>query len=162
MLSLQGPQSKRMLSNIIGSHALPDPLRNCLSVAEYEQTELWVARTGYTGEPLCFELFLPAVKALSMWNALQEAGAQPVGLGARDTLRLEAGLPLYGHELGQDPEGAPIPIFALAQARLAVSFAPQKGDYLGKSALKQQYASLKAILDGRPEQAPDLPRRVPL
>ncbi|MGD9190210.1 MAG: glycine cleavage system protein T, partial [Desulfobacteraceae bacterium] len=160
MLSLQGPQSKQILGNIIGSHALPDPLRNCLSVAEYRQAELWVARTGYTGEPLCFELFLPAVKALSMWNALQHAGAQPVGLGARDTLRLEAGLPLYGHELGQDPEGDRIPIFALAQARLAVSFAPQKGDYLGKSSLKRQYASLKAILDGRPEQAPDLPRRV--
>jgi aminomethyltransferase len=160
MLSLQGPQSKRMLSNIIGSHALPDPLRNCLSVAEYEQAELWVARTGYTGEPLCFELFLPAAKALSMWNALQDAGAQPVGLGARDTLRLEAGLPLYGHELGQDPEGARIPIFALAQARLAVSFAPQKGDYLGKSALKRQYASFKAIVDGRPDQATHLPRLV--
>jgi aminomethyltransferase len=48
----------------------------------------------------------------------------------------------------------------LAQARLAVSFAPQKGDFLGKSALKQQYASLKAILDGRPEQAAHLPRLV--
>lgn len=160
MLSLQGPQSKQILSNIIGPHALPDPLRNCLSVAEYEQAELRVARTGYTGEPLCFELFLPAVKAPSMWNVLQDAGAQPVGLGARDTLRLEAGLPLYGHELGQDPEGAQIPIFALAQARLAVSFAPQKGDYLGKSALKRQYDSLKAILDGRPDQAPHLPRLV--
>lgn len=160
MLSLQGPQSKQMLSSSIGSSALPDPLRNCLSVAEYKHAELWVARTGYTGEPLCFELFLPADKALSMWNALQDAGAQPVGLGARDTLRLEAGLPLYGHELGQDPEGTQIPIFALAQARLAVSFAPQKGDYPGKAALKRQYASLKAIVDGKFDQATDLPRLV--
>lgn len=160
MLSLQGPQSKHILSNIIGSHALPDPLRNCLSTTEYEHIELWVARTGYTGEPLCFELFLPAAKALSMWNALRDAGAQPVGLGARDTLRLEAGLPLYGHELGQDPEGVRIPIFALSQARLAISFAPQKGDYLGKTALKQQYASLKAILDGQPDRALHLPRLV--
>ncbi len=160
MLSLQGPQSKQMLSSIIGSHALPDPLRNCLSVAVYEQTELWVARTGYTGEPLCFELFLPAAKALSMWNALQDTGAQPVGLGARDTLRLEAGLPLYGHELGEDPEGTRIPIYALAQARMAVSFAPQKGDYLGRSALERQYASLKAVVDGRPGQAVHLPRLV--
>jgi aminomethyltransferase len=160
MLSLQGPQSKQMLSNIIGSHALPEPLRNSLKVSEYDQAELWVARTGYTGEPLCFELFLPAIKALSMWNALQDAGAQPVGLGARDTLRLEAGLPLYGHELGQDPSGAQIPIFAISQARLAVSFTPQKGDYLGKSALKRQYTSLKAIADGRPDQAPHLPRLI--
>jgi aminomethyltransferase len=160
MLSLQGPQSKQMLHTIIGPGALPDPLRNCVSVAQYRDAELWVARTGYTGEPLCFELFLPAAEAPALWNALHDAGAQPAGLGARDTLRLEAGLPLYGHELGQDPAGAPIPIFALAQARLAVSFAPQKGDYVGKTALKRQYASLKAIVDGRPEQASALPRRV--
>jgi aminomethyltransferase len=160
MLSLQGPQSKRMLCDTIGSDALPDPLRNCVSVAHYRGAEMWVARTGYTGEPLCFELFLPADRATAMWNALHDAGAQPVGLGARDTLRLEAGLPLYGHELGQDPAGNPIPIFALAQARLAVSFASQKGDYIGKSALKKQYASLKAIVDGRPGQARDLPQLI--
>jgi aminomethyltransferase len=160
MLSLQGPHSKQMLGSIIDPGALPDPLRNCVSVARYQRAELWVARTGYTGEPLCFELFLPAAKAPALWSALQDAGARPVGLGARDTLRLEAGLPLYGHELGQDPAGTPIPIFALAQARLAVSFAPQKGDYIGKSALERQYASLKAIVDGRPDQAPHLPRTI--
>lgn len=160
MLSLQGPQSKSILGDVINPPDLPEPLRNALSITTYDGTDLWIARTGYTGEPLCFELFLAPAQALSLWKAVQAKGAQPVGLGARDTLRLEAGLPLYGHELGNDPEGHPIPIFALSQARLAVSFSDRKGGFIGKHALQQQYASLKAILNGQPERTIHLPRLV--
>jgi aminomethyltransferase len=160
MLSLQGPYSKAILNAIVNPAHLPDPLRNSLSVSKYQEADLWLARTGYTGEPLCFELFLPSSQALALWNQLQDHGAQPIGLGARDTLRLEAGLPLYGHELGIDPEGNQIPIHALSQARSAVSFSSQKGDFIGKSALAKQRASLKAILDRRYAQATHLPRLI--
>ena len=90
-----------------------------------------IGRTGYTGEPLCFELFAAADQAAPIWQALIAEGAQPVGLGARDTLRLEAGLPLYGHELGPAPEGGEIPIFASPLARFAVSFSPAEGRFRG-------------------------------
>jgi aminomethyltransferase len=117
MISLQGPQAKAILSQLVGEEALPEPRRNCLSIAAMKGHWLWLARTGYTGEPLCFEVFMPADSAISVWDAMQAGGAMPIGLGARDTLRLEAGLPLYGHELGVDPEGAAIPIFAVPLAR---------------------------------------------
>jgi aminomethyltransferase len=63
-----------------------------------------LARTGYTGEPIGFELFIDGDTAPTLWDRIIAEGVQPVGLGARDTLRLEAGLPLYGHELGRDPK----------------------------------------------------------
>ena len=62
-----------------------------------------VAKTGYTGEPLGFEVYCRSEDAAWLWNRLVELGAKPAGLGARDTLRLEAALPLYGHEMGLDP-----------------------------------------------------------
>jgi glycine hydroxymethyltransferase len=65
--------------------------------------DLIVARTGYTGEPRGFEIFVSAEAMVALWEQLMEVGAplglQPIGLGARDSLRIEAGLPLYGHEL---------------------------------------------------------------
>jgi glycine hydroxymethyltransferase len=66
--------------------------------------ELVVSRTGYTGERMCFELFVHPEQSAGLWNKLMEAGEPfgmlPCGLGARDSLRTEAGLPLYGHEMG--------------------------------------------------------------
>lgn len=66
--------------------------------------DLIVSRTGYTGEKMAFELFVHPDKAVDFWNALMKAGEpmgiKPCGLGARDSLRTEAGLPLYGHEMG--------------------------------------------------------------
>lgn len=65
--------------------------------------DLVIARTGYTGEPMAFEILVPRHAAVALWEQLSEIGRpmglQPVGLGARDSLRIEAGLPLYGHEL---------------------------------------------------------------
>lgn len=160
MLSLQGPESKAMVAAIVDRGALPEPQRNALSIVHCGGTEVWLARTGYTGEPLCFEMFLPAEAAPAIWNRLLEKGAQPAGLGARDTLRLEAGLPLYGHELGTDPQGATIPIFAVPLARFAVSFSPLKGDFIGKIPLQRQFLALQGIMAGSYDQLADLPRMV--
>lgn len=160
MISLQGPQSKAILIDVIGSGALPDPSRNALSTTLLNGQEVWIARTGYTGEPLCFELFVPKAGIIPLWDALIEKGATPVGLGARDTLRLEAGLPLYGHELGDDPEGKPIPIFAISLARFAVSFSPLKGEFVGRPALYGQYQALQSIIANEQGDISALPRRV--
>ena len=81
-----------------------------------------------------------------------------MGLGARDTLRLEAGLPLFGHELGKDPAGEEIPIFACPLARFAVSFSPLKGAFVGREALATQFAAFKKIKDEDYSSLADLPR----
>ena len=105
-----------------------------------------VGRTGYTGEPLCFELFVAAEAAPRLWDALVTGGATPAGLGARDTLRLEAGLPLYGFELGVDDDGVEIPIFAVPLAKLAVSLSPLKGDFIGRAALARQHDAYARVV----------------
>jgi len=149
MLSLQGPRSKAILECILyPSHSyLPDPGRNHLRRGTIEGAPVDIARTGYTGEALGFELFLPAGKAQSIWEMILAAGKDeglvPAGLGARDTLRLEAALPLYGHELGIDPDGKEIPAMAIPPAKIAVSFSPVKGDFIGKAALWKQFQELK-------------------
>ncbi len=160
MLSLQGPNTKDILSHIIEAGRLPEPLRNALSTVQINGSRVLVARTGYTGEPICFELFMERQAGPAIWDLLVEKGAAPVGLGARDTLRLEAGLPLYGHELGPDPEGQPIPIFACNLARFAVSFSPLKGDFVGKPALQKQFEAFKRIFDRNYSRIDDLPRLV--
>ncbi len=142
MLALQGPASDRLLAAVLGAE-LPPAGRNHLGIATWREAEVLVSRTGYSGEPLGFELFLPASRALEFWEALVAEGAPlgvvPVGLGARDTLRLEAGLPLYGHELRPDE-----PIMALPQARFGVDLDPARGDFLGRRALMAQAEDLKA------------------
>ena len=161
MLSLQGPASKQIMLSILDpGQQLPDPLRNELSVATSNGAELWIGRTGYTGEPLCFEIFFDVAHADAVWNRFLDEGAVPVGLGARDTLRLEAGLPLYGHELGDDPDGNPIPIFASGLSRFAVSLSPLKKDFVGREALTRQFEALKGIIDRDYTNIADLPRRV--
>ena len=159
MLSLQGPRAKRIMKNIV-SGDLPEPMRNELSIVHIGEARVLVARTGYTGEPICFELFIERDDAVAIWNLLVEKGALPVGLGARDSLRLEAGLPLYGHELGLDPEGNEIPAFASDLSRFAVSFSDLKGDFIGREALQAQFRALKDILDLRFTDISALPQRV--
>lgn len=158
MLSLQGPSSRDLLSGIISSGSLPEPRRNELSTANINGAKVRIGRTGYTGEPIAFELFIDQTDALMIWDLLVDRGAHPVGLGARDTLRLEAGLPLYGHELGFDPEGREIPIFSSNLARVAVSFAPVKGEFIGKQALARQFESFKEIVHGTDTYQDNLPR----
>ncbi len=156
MLALQGQASRDVLAGLIEHGSLPDPFRNELSVATMKvpdpagagdrHVRVRLARTGYTGEPLCFELFTPSEDGPAVWDALVASGATPVGLGARDTLRLEAGLPLYGHELGLDPEGNEIPIMSCPLATFAVSFSPRKGEYVGRESLKAQHEAYARIL----------------
>ena len=160
MLSLQGPQSKEILTAIMDGGRLPEPLRNSLSTIRINGCRVMVARTGYTGEPICFELFLAQKDALMIWDLLLQKGAFPVGLGARDTLRLEAGLPLYGHELGLDPQGSPIPIFACNLARFAVSFSALKGEFVGRQALAKQFEAFKKIVDRDFALQKDLPHLI--
>jgi len=160
MLSLQGPASRGILTAILSSGSIPEPLRNRLSIAAFNGAPLLLARTGYTGEPIGFELFMNGDTAPALWDRIVAEGVQPVGLGARDTLRLEAGLPLYGHELGRDPEGRDIPIFACSLARFAVSFSELKGDYVGRDALTRQFEALRQFMDREFSRIADLPRLI--
>ncbi len=160
MISLQGPRSEEILLSLLDGGNLPEPKRNALGSVSLQTTNVNVARTGYTGEPLCFELFVPSAEAPALWKALVEQDATPVGLGARDTLRLEAALPLYGHELGTDPEGKEIPIFACPLAKFAVSLSSRKGDFLGKSALAEQEEAFRKIVDRDYSSLSNLPRRI--
>ena len=159
MIALQGPHTKRILEKIVleDYSKLPDPWRNRLRVCalEGEHVYITISRTGYTGEPISFELFLPADRTVRIWEKILELGEKegviPAGLGARDTLRLEAGLPLYGHELGVDPEGKDIPIHAVpTAARLAVSFSSLKGEFIGKDILKRQFEEVTERESGKP------------
>ena len=165
MLALQGPHTKKVLEDVFHDVTeLPEVGRNNLSIAEFEGQRVIISRTGYTGEPLCFELFVPRGKTQALWERILEAGESyhilPVGLGARDSLRLEAGMPLYGHELGRDIEGRDIPIFAIPMARHAVSFSDLKGEFMGKKALKRQFLEFKQLEDGKPCAKKYLPKRI--
>jgi aminomethyltransferase len=147
MISLQGPHAADILCGIVRANELPEAKRNRLSFARFDSAEIIIARTGYTGESVGFELFCPRASAVALWDKLAALGAVPCGLGARDSLRLEAGLPLYGHELGTDPEGNEIPVFAIDLARFAVR-APGTGDYIGRIALEAQREEHIAIRRG--------------
>jgi len=160
MLALQGPQSRALIEEIITSGRLPEPARNAVSTVTISGARVKVSRTGYTGEPLCFELFASRNDGLMLWDLILSRGATPIGLGARDTLRLEAGLPLYGHELGKDREGREIPIMACPLSRFAVSFSPIKGDFIGREALTRQQTALKQIIAGDFSRIQDLPRMI--
>ena len=141
-IAVQGPDTDKILSQLIGGEVPVGPKKNDLGFAMMEGRKVWLSRTGYTGEPIGYELFIESAEAVWLWNRLLELGAKPIALGARDTLRLEAGLPLYGHEMGEAPDGSEIQIFSVPLSRFAVSFAEEKGDFLGKELLAQQKASL--------------------
>lgn len=159
IIAVQGPKSDEILTVLSGGKPITEPKRNALNTIDLEGRTVWSARTGYTGEPICYELFVKSEEAVSLWNRLVELGAKPAGLGARDTLRMEACLPLYGHEFGASPDGGEFPIFAMPMARFAVSFAEEKGDFIGREALLKQHAAFKAINAGDLSLVADLPYR---
>ena len=144
MLALQGPQSETILQSLVTEGALPEPKRNAVGKVMMAGVEVLLARTGYTGEPVCFELFIPTEDAVSIWKKLLKSDAKPVGLGARDTLRLEAGLPLYSHELGKGRDDKEIPVFAVPLAVFAVSFEDASRKFIGRDALEKQAAARAA------------------
>ena len=97
LLAVQGPRAAELLASLTDAD-LAAPKKNAVFRARVLGREALLARTGYTGED-GFEVFLAPEDAPAVFEALVEAGATPAGLGARDTLRLEMGYPLYGHEL---------------------------------------------------------------
>ncbi|MCZ7548519.1 MAG: glycine cleavage system aminomethyltransferase GcvT [Anaerolineales bacterium] len=107
-IALQGPKSRDILLAMGMDDASKARLmklkRTELCDAVIGGFDLIVSRTGYTGEKMAFELFVHPDRAVDFWNAILKAGepfgVKPIGLGARDSLRTEAGLPLYGHEMG--------------------------------------------------------------
>ncbi len=107
-IALQGPRSRDILLSLGcdpgARRKITGLKRTELCEATVGGFDLVVSRTGYTGEKMAFELFVHPDKAIDLWNALMKVGEtfgmKPCGLGARDSLRTEAGLPLYGHEMG--------------------------------------------------------------
>lgn len=158
MLAVQGPMSRKLFEEVIQSGSFPEPIRNAVSIVSISGARVMVARTGYTGEPLCFEIFANREEGLMLWDLLLGKGATPIGLGARDTLRLEAGLPLYGHELGKDPDDKEIPMLACPLSKFAVSFSPLKGEFVGRTELAGQFKALGKIITRDYSLIEDLPR----
>ena len=116
LLAVQGPKAVDALSRLVGGvEAL---VFMTAGAFDWQGAPLWISRSGYTGED-GFEISLPAEQATAFADALcAEPEVKPIGLGARDSLRLEAGLPLYGHDL--DPDTTPVMAdlgFALAKRR---------------------------------------------
>ena len=136
MLALQGPQSQAILQELIDADLSNLSFHHVIEARMCDVAAL-VSRTGYTGED-GFELYFPATRALAVWDAIRRAGTPrgliPAGLAARDTLRLEAAMPLYGQEIS-----SAINPF---EARLGWAVSLDKGDFLGREAL------LKARLEG--------------
>lgn len=130
-IALQGPKASEILARVADGDAIGLP-RNRIRVHDFHGANLLVATTGYTGER-GFEIYTPPEVAADLWNALLRAGQgegiSPVGLGARDTLRLEAGYPLYGNDLNDDTNGI--------EAGLGWAIKLKAGDFLGREALLQ-------------------------
>jgi len=146
ILAVQGPDARVK----VAAH-LPAALREpALALGVFQavwEGDVFVARTGYTGED-GNELILPHAQLVQLWTSLLADGVQPCGLGARDTLRLEAGMNLYG----QDMDDAVSPL----ECGLAwtVAFAPEDRDFIGRAALESQRAhpprrSVALVLEGR-------------
>jgi aminomethyltransferase len=138
MLALQGPKSTEILNTVLGKD-ISLKYFHC-SCEIYNESHFFVARTGYTGE-LGYEIMLPNHLVVEFWQKILEqgkdSGVVPVGLAARDTLRLEAGYSLYGHELSDSIN--PLE----ANLNWVVSF--NKSDFIGK-------ASLLKVKENKPQR----------
>jgi len=130
VLAVQGPRAKERLATVFADAAAVGRFR--VATAVWEGHTCVVAGTGYTGEA-GVEIAVPNAAAADLWEAITGAGVTPAGLGARDTLRLEAGLPLHGHELG--PGITPL------QAGLGWVVAWSKDEFRGRKALEAERAA---------------------
>jgi aminomethyltransferase len=129
MIAVQGPQARTKAAGLIGNRAAA-----ALDLKTFFGRQLdpyFVARTGYTGED-GWEIILPAVDAPAFWAALRDAGVAQCGLGARDTLRLEAGMNLYGSDM--DENLTPLE----SGIAWTVAFDPADRDFIGRAALEAQ------------------------
>lgn len=139
LIAVQGPASAAIVSSLVRADEI-DLVENLSYYAHTTVTiggqEILLARTGYTGED-GFELYLPHDKAGALWRALLEGGSDfgltPCGLACRDSLRLEAGMPLYGNELttSRKPQEAGLPVVAFSKEE----------DFIGRAALEQAKAA---------------------
>jgi aminomethyltransferase len=149
LLALQGPRSAAILSAVLDAD-LKRLDYYWMKDFHWGGETVTVSRTGYTGE-LGYEIFVTERNAQSLWKKLVESGVSPCGLGARDTLRLEMGYPLYGHELDQN--------HTPFEAGLAWVVDMGKKDFLGKEALlEEKTRGVKNILRGVEASAHDIPR----
>jgi len=146
MLAIQGPNARAKAQPL-----LPAALGGVMELKPFfalAEGDWQVARTGYTGED-GFEVSLPVAEAPGLWQALLAAGVQPCGLGARDTLRLEAGMNLYGNDMDESVS----PLAAGLQWTVALDD-PQR-DFIGRAALERQIAAgnlprfVGVVLEGR-------------
>jgi glycine cleavage system T protein len=139
-IALQGPASAQCLKNIFG---IDISKLKSLSFTQVKAKDLDViiSATGYTGAKISFELFVHPAKAPQLWDIVLEKGKclgiVPCGLGARDSLRIEAGLPLYGHELAGEFNISPF------QAGYGWAVKPQKENFIGKSAVLKKAADFQ-------------------
>ncbi|MGB3391829.1 MAG: glycine cleavage system aminomethyltransferase GcvT [Stenotrophomonas sp.] len=142
IIAVQGPQARERVVGLVAEsdRAALDKLGRfaTLEVGSATGVPLFVARTGYTGED-GYEVLLPQTAVVAFWNALLEAGVKPAGLGARDTLRLEAGLNLYG----QDMDETVSPFEAALAWTVALDDQPDgtPRDFIGRSVLEAQKAA---------------------
>ncbi|MFY8122662.1 MAG: glycine cleavage system aminomethyltransferase GcvT, partial [Silanimonas sp.] len=136
MIAVQGPNARAKFASLLSAEASASVLalgRFAAAEVAGPQGPLFVARTGYTGED-GFEVIVPEADAVALWEALERAGVGPAGLGARDTLRLEAGMALYG----QDMDDGVSPL----EAGLAWTVAFDEGrDFTGRAVLEAQKAA---------------------
>ena len=129
-IALQGPAAEKILRKLVVEEDIPKKYYTCNFHRYVDRVDALISRTGYTGED-GFELYLPTAGAEQIWKLLlkvgKEEGLVPCGLGARDTLRLEAAMPLYGHEM--DDAISPI------EAGLGMFVKMDKPDFIGHAAL---------------------------
>lgn len=153
ILSLQGPKAASILQTLTEYDLSALKYYRCAEIEILGQKVL-ISRTGYTGED-GFELFPPSQDSVKYWQAMMHAGSahglMPIGLGARDTLRLEAGYSLYGHEITENTD--------LLEAGLAWIVSFDKSDFIGRDALlKTKQAGLKRKLVGLKLSEQGIPR----
>ncbi|TCZ86052.1 glycine cleavage system aminomethyltransferase GcvT [Lysobacter sp. N42] len=137
MIAVQGPNARERMAGLLREEDRAAVLKLARFAAGTARTdegiELFIARTGYTGED-GFEVLVPEDRTAALWQRLLDAGVRPAGLGARDTLRLEAGMNLYGQDM--DEEVTPY------EAGLAWTVSMDEGrDFIGRAALEQQLAA---------------------
>lgn len=139
MIAVQGPHARERVIGLLSADTAPQAGKlgkfAATEAAMKDGTPLFVARTGYTGED-GFEIVVAEDKAVALWAALFAAGVKPAGLGARDTLRLEAGMNLYG----QDMDDTVSPYEAALAWTVALDAATdgQPRDFIGRAALEAQ------------------------
>ena len=138
-LALQGPNSTDILKKLADENDIPQKYYYFLE-GKAAGIDCIISQTGYTGE-MGYELYCAPDKAAALWEALIDAGKDygliPCGLGARDTLRLEAAMVLYGHEMNDD--------ITPLEAKLNFSVKMDKADFIGKAALEKRMDSTKTI-----------------